>query len=77
MELGESEEKTLRSLIHDINGQLFLIRGHCEIAKITPKEDQREKSLEQIQGGTNEIERLVRDLRVELGFPKVVETQQA
>lgn len=78
MHADSDEENPLKSLIHDINGQLFLIRGHCEIAKITSMEDQRAKSLDQIAAGTNEVERLIRELRVELGFPKVViEAQKA
>jgi len=76
MELNEQEKNALRGLIHDINGQLFLIRGHCEIAKITSESEQRIKSIEQINDGANQVERLMRDLRTELGFPKG-EPQQA
>ncbi len=61
----------MRTLVHDMNGQIFLIRGHCEIIKRAPEGDQMEKSLHQIQAGTNELERIVRELRKQLGFPKV------
>lgn len=75
MDLTPAEEETLRSLVHDINGQLFLIRGHCELAKRNRDEEQRAKNLEQIQSGTDELERLVREMRVQLGFPKVLEQE--
>ncbi|GHB90297.1 hypothetical protein GCM10007047_01210 [Cerasicoccus arenae] len=71
MNLTNDEETSLRSIVHDMNGQLFLIRGHCEIAKRCDEAIQLEKSMSQIQCGTNELERLVHELRTHLGFPKI------
>lgn len=74
MNLDGNEEEALRALVHDMNGQLFLIRGHCEIAKRSDSADQKEKCLQQIQSSTDQLERLVREMRAQLGFPKVVQT---
>ncbi len=71
------EEGALKALIHDINGQLFLIRGHSEIARIAPQKEQREMSLQQIVDSADKVELLMRELRAELGFPQAVETQGA
>ncbi|WP_269541993.1 histidine kinase dimerization/phospho-acceptor domain-containing protein [Cerasicoccus fimbriatus] len=70
MNLSDNEENSFRSLVHDLNGQIFLIRGHCEILKRTQDESQTEKSIQQIQQGTDRLESIVRDLRENLGFPK-------
>ena len=73
MELDDSEAKSLRDLVHDINGQIFLIRGHVEIAKRSDLPEQQEKCLRQIQASSDELERLMKEMRVELGIPGAIQ----
>ena len=69
MEISPEETRALRALVHDINGQIFLIRGHTEIARRNDQNTQLNANLHQIQLSTDELERLVRELREQLGFP--------
>ncbi|MEO0795772.1 MAG: hypothetical protein AAFX93_11440 [Verrucomicrobiota bacterium] len=63
MESCPNDTKAIQALIHDLNGQIFLIRGHAEIAKRSEKMEQRDDSLNKIQEGTDELERLVKAIR--------------
>jgi len=70
MECSEKEEGCVRDLIHDINGQLFLIRGHSEIAKNSTSDSERASSLDRIQTAADQLEKLFRKLRTEIGIPR-------
>lgn len=61
---SESSEDSIRKIIHDLNGELFLIRGNAELASegLDPNSETR-KHLDNITERTNAINRLVQRLR--------------
>lgn len=66
MRASPEETERLRKLIHDVNGRLFLIRGHVEIARRTDCPEQHTKSMDQIKEATDDLERFMRALRADL-----------
>jgi len=68
MEMTPAENKNMRDLVHDINGQIFLIRGYAELANEAEDSSQRQSNLAEIQAAADELEALFRKLRIDLGL---------
>lgn len=56
-------EDSVRKIVHDMNGEIFLIRGHVELARHTCKDFKTKKQLESIQERTNALDALSKRLR--------------
>ncbi len=56
---------SLRQLIHDLNGQLFLIRGNLDLIHLQIKDTPLiGDNYEKIQEGLNEVEAISKKMRV-------------
>lgn len=68
MDASPQNTATLRQALHDINGEIFLIRGNAEIAlhQLPKDTSQLVKNLEEIIARTEILEGRVRDLRKQL-----------
>ncbi len=64
METDEPPENSLRRIIHDLNGELFLIRGYIDLTLSMVSDDEVAKSnLSKILERTDEFEKIIRRLR--------------
>ncbi|WOO43112.1 hypothetical protein [Rubellicoccus peritrichatus] len=57
------ELDTMRKIVHDLNGEIFLIRGHVELARNSCRDLKTKKQLEGIQERTNALDLLSKRLR--------------
>jgi nitrogen-specific signal transduction histidine kinase len=73
--LPENNQDSIRKIIHDLNGELFLIRGNTELASEGMDPDcENRKHLDNIMERTDAINLLVQRLRAKQyefeGHPK-------
>lgn len=60
----DQQTETLRKLIHDLNGELFLIRGYADLAsKALKEEDPASTNLKRLIERTDEMEKIVVKLK--------------
>jgi len=63
-EVAEADIPMLRKIIHDLNGELFLIRGYADLAMHNlDDQDLARKNLQKMIHRSNQVATLLMDLR--------------
>ena len=64
MSKSSTDPGSLRNLIHDLNGELFLIRGYLDLIHGEIKDNQQVMdNYDRIQERLNEVERIIKNMR--------------
>ena len=56
-------QDSLRKIVHDLNGVIFLIHGHIELARSTCEDSETRDQLNAIHGQTNELDEICKRIR--------------
>ena len=57
----------LGELLHDLNGEIFVMRGHIDLAlKNVDDRWKLEQGMENLRARTDEVERIIREMRGQL-----------
>ena len=64
MEYSKPEPDSLKKIIHDLNGELFLIRGYVDLTKNLVENDEiATRNLQKIMERTHALEDIIQILR--------------